>query len=699
MKAKNYFTIPLLLASGLIFSGYIKADLIQSMPAVQTLQELVSVDEEFKKSLQFLANKQYKEALIGFQQVIMKKPDCAEAYFNIGLIFLMHKDSKTAAAALEKSAELDPSKAQPHLFLASIWQEQGDIAKSIAALKRALTIDPTHAQAHANLSRLYTVANLLPEAVKAYNRAIEFQPSDTTLMFEAGCINARTGDFQNALDLFRRVLRINPNHPEAHLSIAHIYTYLGKIKEALPHFHSTLEQWPEHRSAHCSVAEAYLALGEFKKGFAHREWRLSGNTDQPHISSSYWNNDDLVGKTVTIRAGAETDCDMVQFIRYAQLLKNRGASSLIVECNEQLATLLETNPSIDEFIPAVQSCHELPKSDIQIPLSSLPYVCNTTLESIPNSTPYITIPPSINRMWKHKLKTDVRLKVGISWYDYKQENGFSENTIPLPLILSALPKDHVTVYLLQTPSEHDIDQLSKLELTLPQINTLNGMGINADSLVEISGLVNNLDLVMSADNSIAHIAGALDKLTWVLLPKNAHWRWMQHRTDSPWYPSMTLFRQCRNGVWDDVTGYLHNELSALINLNQQNNTIAVAEVSLGELIDKMTILDIKLSKIRDDAKLHHLKNERSALQTAYQKIVTPSKELDELTIALRMVNETLWEIEDNIRYKEQKKTFDQEFVELARSVYTTNDQRFKIKNNINNLLSSRLKEVKELVTY
>jgi len=674
-------------------------NLYGSSEALQALGNLVEIEEEFKNSLQLFNNKQYREALIGFQRVLTKKPDCAEAYFNIGLICLINNQHATAIATFEKAAELDQRNIQPHLFLASLWQKQGNFEKSIISLKRILELDPTHADSHVSLARLYAQTGQLAEAAQAYIRAINYQPSNSALIFEAGCLSARRGSLDEALTHFHNLLKIAPHHPEAHLSIAHIFTYLGRTKEAIPHLHATLEQWPEHNETHRTLGQAYLSLGEFDKGFTEYEWRLANNTEQRNISPHYLHTNDLAHKKILIR-DSDNIADTIQFIRYAALLKKHNVASIILECRSELMPLLETNPDITELIATIQATQELPSADLQIPIASLPHVFKTTLDTVPATVPYLFIPPTLDHWWKSRLSSNKNLKIGIAWRDTKKtEQAFSENIIPLNLLLSCLPTEGVTVYLLQDPSTQENTQIRSSDVLLATINTLESMGINEDNLLELSGLINNLDLIISADNSIAHLAGALAKKTWVALPKNVQWRWMQNRTDSPWYPTMKLFRQYRIGSWQEVVKYMSDELHMLVPTNSNQPGLATAEVSIGELIDKMTILDIKLAKIKDEQKLKNLRTEREVLETTYRNAVTPSAHLNELIQELRTVNEKLWDIEDVLRYKEQIKCFDQDFVEVARSVYKINDRRFQIKREINELLGSRLREVKEHVHY
>jgi hypothetical protein len=211
------------------------------------------------------------------------------------------------------------------------------------------------------------------------------------------------------------------------------------------------------------------------------------------------------------------------------------------------------------------------------------------------------------------------------------------------------------------------------------------------AFLDTAAVVQNLDLVVTSDTAVAHLAGALGAPAWVALPLACDWRWLRGRDDSPWYPTLRLFRQHRWGDWDDLFRRIADELRHLV---PSSEGPLVIETSAGELIDKLTILEIKSERIVEEGKRANVLRERDALRDAYSRLAARAEEVGRLKEELRAVNEALWQIEDDIRRCEQAGDFGPRFVELARSVYRENDRRAALKRALNELLGSPLKEEK-----
>jgi hypothetical protein len=220
----------------------------------------------------------------------------------------------------------------------------------------------------------------------------------------------------------------------------------------------------------------------------------------------------------------------------------------------------------------------------------------------------------------------------------------------------------------------------------------------AGAFVDTAAVMKNLDLVITSDTSIAHLAGALGVPVWVALSHIPDWRWLLEREDSPWYPTMRLFRQTTPGDWPGVFGRIAEAIRQRVPAGRVIRSIEV-DVAPGELIDKITILEIKSTRMQDAAKLRHVQTELQALQAARQQWLPGSEALNSLTDQLREVNEALWVIEDDIRACEARKDFGPVFIGLARAVYQQNDRRAALKRQISTLLGSDIVEQKAYTTY
>jgi len=257
----------------------------------------------------------------------------------------------------------------------------------------------------------------------------------------------------------------------------------------------------------------------------------------------------------------------------------------------------------------------------------------------------------------------------------------------------------VTVYNLQKKTGED--QIKNLPDNANFVEFEGDFDDSHGRFMDTAAVMKNLDLVISVDTSICHLAAGLGVPTWVPMPNPPDWRWMLDRPDTPWYPNMRLFRQPTPGDWDSVMQTIYDELmirlrqpSSFSEASKSGQTSVSAEVSTGEFIDKMTILRIKKERIKNKSKLKNVHNELEALEIMYEACIRPSETLESLTDELLEVNKQLWDIEDAVREKEAKQEFDEDFVEIARSVYLTNDERCRLKKAINLLLGSRLVEEK-----
>lgn len=215
------------------------------------------------------------------------------------------------------------------------------------------------------------------------------------------------------------------------------------------------------------------------------------------------------------------------------------------------------------------------------------------------------------------------------------------------------------------------------------------------AFMDTAAMMRNLDLVVTSDTAIAHLAGALGVRVWLAASLNCEWRWMRDREDSPWYPTMRLFRQRSLGDWSDVFSRMAAALrDTLAAVPSDEPPRVLAPMAPGELIDRLTILQIKSQRVSDPAKLRSVRTELDQLSAVRDRVLPASEQLDELARQLRHVNETLWQIEDDIRAVDAAGDFGPRFVELAQSVYRTNDRRAELKRRINAMLRSAIRDEK-----
>jgi hypothetical protein len=443
--------------------------------------------------------------------------------------------------------------------------------------------------------------------------------------------------------------------------------------------------YPDAPSTHWNRALTWLQKGDFEKGWAEYEWRWKRKQTPPRaFRQPIWDGSPLQGRTILLYMEQGLG-DMLQFIRYAPLVKERGGIAL-VECPRFLIPLFSTCRGIDQLVAEGDSP---PEFDVQAPLMSLPRIFRTTLETVPATVAYLFPDAGLVEKWRHRLSSICGFKIGISWQGNPHHQWDRHRSIPLKEFAALARLPGIRLISLQIGA--GTEQLKSAGFEVLEfgadLDTISG------AFMDSAAIIKSLDLVITVDSALAHLAGALGARVWLALAAIVDWRWMFQREDSPWYPTMRLFRQSKLGDWKWVLERMTTEVSKL----RQSFEVGavVVPVSPGELIDKLTILEIKSERMTDPTKLAYVRAELALLE----KILTDSIEevpaITSLRAELIAVNSRLWEVEDEIRRCEQSADFGERFVQLARLVYRENDARAAVKAKINQLMNSPIAEQKE----
>jgi tetratricopeptide repeat protein len=361
---------------------------------------------------------------------------------------------------------------------------------------------------------------------------------------------------------YKKILQYYPNHVDILYNLAYVLRLQGRDAEAIPYYEQILAQDPHHDQAHFGLAKALLATGDLVRGFDEFEWRF---VDSPKCLQELGHHAItlamLQGKRVLIRAEWGLG-DTVQFIRYARILKQYGAY-VIVQVDAPLIKLFSYCPYLDYIIPVGQ---ELPSFDYQVPLLSLPRLCGTTLETIPAPIPYMYSDPDLQAIWHERLAHDRNFKIGICWQAkpdiFLEHHPMTKRSVPLTLLAELATLEGVSLYSLQ--QQHGVGQLQELapEITIHTFD--DKFDCATGRYLDTVAVMRELDLIISVDTSVVHVAGALQCPVWVLLPYVAEWRWLHDRTDTPWYPTMTLFRQPMPGDWSSVMILIKQKVNNLL---------------------------------------------------------------------------------------------------------------------------------------
>jgi hypothetical protein len=369
---------------------------------------------------------------------------------------------------------------------------------------------------------------------------------------------------------------------------------------------------------------------------------------------------------------------------------------VILECQTKLGPLMRGASGVDEVIETGPSAPPSVTADLQVRLMSLPCIVGTRAETIPHEVPYLHPPQDRLDFWRKKLDGMAGFKVGIAWQGNPKYACDVSRSISLKYFapLSRIPN----IQLLSLQKGFGEEQLKDAGFHVHVFDPVLDMSTGG-AFVDTAAVLKSLDLLITSDTSIAHLAGAMAVPTWVALSKAPDWRWRMDGERTAWYPTMRLFRQKKAGDWMDVFSRMAKELSEKIGQVRSSVERVRIETSPGELLDRLTILNIKSRRISSPQKLINITNELRSLQESAASALPPSKELDRLIAKLSEVNEILWDAEDDIRNCEKKQRHGKQFVALSRSIMHTNDLGSSIKKEINILLGSDVSDEKSYAEY
>jgi tetratricopeptide (TPR) repeat protein len=535
----------------------------------------------------------FAEALASYDTAIALKPDFAEAWSNRGnaLQKLGHADG--ALASCTRAIELKPNYAAGHsnrgnaLYDLKRWQE------ALANYDKAVELNPNYAQAYYNRGKALTELKRLDEAIASYDRAIALKPDYAQAWCNRGNVLNDLENFQQALASYDKAIALTPDYAEAWSNRGTALQYLYRLEDALTCHDKALALNPDYAEGHCNrgsvlngikrpqdalesfnraiavnpgFAQAHfnkaiteLGLGNMEDGWREFEWRLkivemTGNRvfPKPRLPSL----EDARGKTVLVHFEHGFG-DTIQFFRYLELLHRAGAR-ILLNAQPKLQRLLSSPEFPLTFVnlddPALAY-------DYHVPMMSLPLTCGTIVQTIPAKVPYISPEAALVQKWRDRLGGD-GFKIGVCWSgSLTHLKGQQSRIFPVTCFeaISKLPGVHL-ISLQKGDGEGDLK-------SLPQgmtIESFDDLDAGPDAFVDTAAVMTCVDLVITNDTSISHLAGALGVPTFVALQYVPDWRWMFDRADSPWYPTVRLFRQEADGDWDTVFREIESALADFI---------------------------------------------------------------------------------------------------------------------------------------
>ncbi|MEK0187483.1 tetratricopeptide repeat protein, partial [Microcoleus anatoxicus] len=532
------------------------------------------------------------ESIAFYEQAIAQQPDFVEAHLNKAHVLLDLGEHQRAIASYEQVLQIAPHTALAHKNIGWLKQQQGDTNAAISYYQTALKLEPTWSEIAHNLGNLFKEQGQTQAAIACYQKALETNPDLINTIIALGTVWQQQGEFQAAIDCYQQALKLDSNNAECVNNIGAGYHEQGKIQLAISYYQQALklkpdlidainnlghafvdigqfksafschcralELQPENSTAHVEFALSLLLFGDLRRGFAEYEWRWRTSQLQPRqFTQPVWDGSSLQGKTILLHV-EQGFGDSIQFIRYAPMLYSQGAKVILV-CYPELMRLFSTVAGV-EYLSL--NFKDLPAFDVHAPLMSLPYILGTTLETIPANIPYLAPPAEC----KFALASDAKLKVGIVWAGNPKRRKNAQRSCNLSDFMQFLDVPGIAIYSLQK-------NLSEGDRALLHQHLVPDLSPHLNDFADTASAISQLDLVISVDTSVAHLAGALGKPVWVLLSFAPDWRWLLDREDNPWYPTARLFRQSQpenwQGLFEDVKGALSLLVSANIEAQLQ----------------------------------------------------------------------------------------------------------------------------------
>jgi tetratricopeptide (TPR) repeat protein len=528
--------------------------------AAECFRQALRIDPSYINALFNLGKVLFSQGLMAeaaecFQEAVQRNPDDAMAHFNLGNVYLKQGQLQQACCCFQKTLALKPDEAPAYNNLGIALNGLKLPAEAAQCFRQALRLDPSHADAANNLGLVLKNQGQLAEAIACYRQTLAINPNHIDAQNNLGHALEDQGDSMAAAECFRQALRIHPNYVEALNNLGNWHKDQCQFAEASACYERALRIDPDNKVARWNRGLLRLVHGDFERGWTDFElrWQMPGAV-LPEFPQPRWDGSPLNGKTILVYAEGGLG-DTLQFLRYLPMVQARGGK-VIFACQRVLLKLLDGSAGIDQLVVAAAPW---PPCDVQISLLSLPLIFGTTLATIPAPVPYLFADPHRMRFWQQEVASLGGFTVGIAWESNPKHKEYRFRSIPLKFFETLAAIDKVRLVNLQKGP--GTSQLETWEGCSPIRDY--GDRLDADgAFLDTAALMMNLDLVISVDTALTHLAGALGVKVWMAMQYASDWRWLLDRPDCPWYPTLRLFRKPIGGNWTVVFERIAAEIRA-----------------------------------------------------------------------------------------------------------------------------------------
>jgi len=488
-------------------------------------------------------------------------PENHTAMSLLALIAAESGDIETAVLLVQRAIQIAPLTAYYHNLLGRIQCQAGRMVEAERSLRRAIEIDPNLAEAQFNLGAVYQAAENTAAAADCFQRALKLDPDNVTVLIRLGNLLLAQKN-EESVRHFERAVQIDPARADARACLVLAYLAMAALqsdrrdsRKMFDFYARALAIQPDHVEAHWNLSNELLRYGNFAQGWKEYEWRWKWpqfTSRRRNFRQPLWRGAPLNGERILLHAEQGLG-DAIQFVRYAPLVAARGGKVLL-EVDRSLHRLVSRMPGLEQLLIAGET---LPEFDTHCPLMSLPLAFETTVETIPASVPYIRVDPEHQAIWRKRIEGD-GFNVGLVWAGNPAHTRDRRRSIGLKSFAPLAQAKGVRLFSLQKGLGAEEAARRPADITL-----IDWTG-SIDDFADTAAIISEMHLVITVDTSVAHLAGAMGKPVWILVPWPSDWRWMLDREDSLWYPTARLFRQTEPGKWEPVIEKLIGEFFQII---------------------------------------------------------------------------------------------------------------------------------------
>jgi tetratricopeptide (TPR) repeat protein len=479
------------------------------------------------------------EAEQAYRQVLSIEPRNPDALHLLGLLAYQVGQMETAVTLIGQAVGVKPNEPIFLINLGQAHRAAGRLELAEITLRRAIQLNRNLPEAHSNLSALLRQLGRLDDAEAAARKALALNPRLAAAVLTLGAVLKDKGDPQAALAQYEQAQKLGSPRHEVLNNIGEALRALGQLDEAARAFEQAIALAPSMALLHWNLSLIHLMQGDWQRGFDEYEWRLR-LASAPQYPGKLWDGGDIDGRSILLYT-EQGFGDAIQFARYVPLLAKRGAQA-VLHCQPPLVRLLKRLKGAAQVIPIDQPP---PATDFYAPLMSLPHRFQTTPPHVPGEVPYLHAEPAELEAWQARIAPAAGARnIGLVWAGNRQHANDRNRSIAPELLAPLRDVRDVRWFSLQMNTSSA--DLGRLGLNIAPLS--HDIRDFADSAAAIAAL----DLLITVDTAPAHLAGALGKPVWVLLPDIPDWRWLLDRSDSVWYPTMRLFRQPARGDWQSV---------------------------------------------------------------------------------------------------------------------------------------------------